>query len=320
MLWRVRLLLSGRRVVLTIERRDLASLILAAACWGLGTVVSKAALAEIPPVSLLVIQLASSLGVLTVLMRRQGIPLRGDGPRLLSRLGLLNPGLSYALGLVGLASITASVSVLLWALEPVMILLLAAVVLRERVTPLILALSVAAMIGVGLVVYDPRSIEGQAVGVAVSLVGVACCAIYTVATRRFIPDAEETSQVVLAQQTFALAFAVGLAGVVGILGGPVLPGSVSVVGLVSAVASGTLYYAGAYWLYLGALRRVPAAIAAGSFYLIPIVGVTAGAVFLGERLGAVQWLGAAVVLISVLGILIRSIPATRTVAVPAPPV
>lgn len=304
---------------MAIERRDLASLILAAVCWGLGTVVSKAALTEIPPVTLLAIQLASSLVVLTVLMRRQGIPLRGDAPRLLLRLGLLNPGLSYALGLVGLASITASVSVLLWALEPVMILFLAAVVLRERTTPMILVLSVAAMAGVGLVVYDPRSIDGQAAGVALSLIGVACCAIYTVATRRFIPDAEETSQVVLAQQTFALAFAAGLAAVVAVLGGPVLPVSVSAASLVSAVASGALYYAGAYWLYLGALRRVPASVAAGSFYLIPIVGVTAGGVFLGERLGAVQWLGAAIVLISVLGILVRSIPPSRVVAVPAPP-
>jgi drug/metabolite transporter (DMT)-like permease len=70
-----------------------------------------------------------------------------------------------------------------------------------------------------------------------------------------------------------------------------------------------LYYAGAYWLYLGALRHVPASIAGASFYLIPIVGVTAGALLLGERLGAVQWVGAAVVLVAVLGILLRPPPA-----------
>jgi drug/metabolite transporter (DMT)-like permease len=67
-----------------------------------------------------------------------------------------------------------------------------------------------------------------------------------------------------------------------------------------------LYYAAAYWLYLGALRRVPASIAAGSFYLIPIVGVAAGSLVLGERLGPGQWLGAAIVLAAVLGILLRS--------------
>jgi drug/metabolite transporter (DMT)-like permease len=77
-----------------------------------------------------------------------------------------------------------------------------------------------------------------------------------------------------------------------------------------------LYYAGAYWLYLGALRRVPASIAAASFYLIPIVGIGAGALLLGERLGAVQWVGAIIVLVSVIGILTRSTPAPAAAPVP----
>ncbi len=84
--------------------------------------------------TLLPIQLAASLVVLVVLMRRQGVPLR-TGLALLGRLGLLNPGIAYALSLLGLATITASLSVLLWALEPLMILLLAAWFLHERITP-----------------------------------------------------------------------------------------------------------------------------------------------------------------------------------------
>jgi probable blue pigment (indigoidine) exporter len=43
------------------SRRTVLALILAAACWGLGTVVSKRAIAEIPPLTLLPIQLGSSL-------------------------------------------------------------------------------------------------------------------------------------------------------------------------------------------------------------------------------------------------------------------
>ena len=45
----------------SIAPRDLAALILAATCWGVGTVISKAALAEISPFTLLPIQLAASL-------------------------------------------------------------------------------------------------------------------------------------------------------------------------------------------------------------------------------------------------------------------
>jgi drug/metabolite transporter (DMT)-like permease len=289
-----------------IERRDLLALVGAAFCWGSGTVISKAALAEIPPVTLLAVQLASSLVVLVALMRWNGIRLQGDGPALLGRLGLLNPGAAYALGLLGLTSITASVSVLLWALEPMMIIALAAVVLRERITPLLVALSIAAVVGIVLVVYEPASVGGEAVGVALALAGVVCCAAYTVITRRYIPDAHETSQVILSQQAHALALAFVLALIVGVVGGDPLPARITAPGLASAVLSGLLYYAAAYWLYLGALRRVPASIAAGSFYLIPIVGVAMGGLVLGERLGATQWFGALIVLGAVLGILVRS--------------
>ncbi len=65
----------------SVARRDLAALILAATCWGGGTVISKAALDEVPPLTLLPIQLAASLVILGVLMRRQGISFRSDAPR-----------------------------------------------------------------------------------------------------------------------------------------------------------------------------------------------------------------------------------------------
>src|SRR6187397_1946027 len=116
-----------------IARRDLAALTLAAAAWGFGTVVSKRAVEEFAPVTLLSLQLAASLATLVVLARVTGTSLRGSPP-LLSRLGLLNPGLAYALSLVGLVTVSASLSVMLWALEPLLILALAGVFLGERIT------------------------------------------------------------------------------------------------------------------------------------------------------------------------------------------
>ena len=126
-----------------IARRELLFLALAAACWGLGTVVSKRAIGEMSPLVLFPIQLASSLVVLALLMRRAGLPLLGS-PRLLGRLGLLNPGLAYALGLIGLTYISASLYVLLWALEPLLILLLAGIFLNEGVTRRLVILSAVA--------------------------------------------------------------------------------------------------------------------------------------------------------------------------------
>ncbi len=296
----------------SIARADLAALILAAICWGLGTVISKAALAEVAPLTLLAVQLAASLAVLAILMRRQGISFRTDGAALLGRLGLLNPGVAYALSLLGLTYITASLSVLLWALEPLMILALAGLFLHERITSTFVVLSLIAVAGMVLIVYDPSSTSGQWIGVALTVAGIACCAVYSVVTRRWIPDAKETGQVVFAQQGHALVLALILVLVVASAGGQLVTAALTPLGLASAIGSGVLYYAGAYWFYLGALRHVPASLAALSFYLIPIVGVTAGALLLGERLDPRQWVGAAIVLASILAIIRLPSPSSES--------
>jgi drug/metabolite transporter (DMT)-like permease len=166
-------------------------------------------------------------------------------------------------------------------------------------------------------VYDPTTIGGQLVGVALTVAGIACCAAYTVITRPLLPGASETSQVVLSQQAHALVLAVVLSAVLAVLGGSVAPTAPTTASVVSAVLSGVLYYAGAYWLYLGALRRVPASVAAASFYLIPIVGVAGGWLLLGERLGVAQWIGVALVLVSVIVILTRSSSVAAPMAVRA---
>ena len=171
-----------------------------------------------------------------------------------------------------------------------MILVLAAWFLGERITPTFVALSMVAVVGMIVVLYEPPSIgSSQLIGVALTLAGIACCAAYTVITRRLIPDAKETSQVVLAQQAHALVLALGLVVIAGLAGGAIVPASLTLLGLASAIGSGVLYYAGAYWFYLGALRHVPASLAAVSFYLIPIAGLAASALLLGERLDLRGW-------------------------------
>jgi probable blue pigment (indigoidine) exporter len=288
------------------SRRDYLPLILASACWGLGTVVSKRAVGEIPPLTLLPIQLGSSLLLLAILMRARGLPFRDPtASPILGRLGILNPGLAYALSLIGLVTITASLSVMLWALEPLLILLLAAWFLRERVTPGLVVLSLIAVGGMLLVIYQPGG-AGSPFGVLLTVAGVVCCAVYTVITRRWISTSDSTAQVIVAQQAYALALAFAMVSAAWMLGGAVRPESVSPIGVASAIGSGVLYYGLAYWLYLTGLRSVPASIAAASFYLIPIFGVAGGFLFLNERLEPSQWVGAAIVLAAIGVILWRT--------------
>ena len=288
-----------------VRLRRVIALVLAAACWGGGTAVSKQAIAELPPLTLLAIQLATSVAFLLVVVRLRGERLpRGREGRLLGRLGLLNPGIAYALSLIGLTTITASLSVLLWAFEPILILGLAAVVLGERIGVGLLVGSLIAVGGITLVLFDP-SATGSLVGVSLTIAGVAACAIYTIASRRWLLGSDSTFGIVLAQQLHALGLALVVVVAVVAAGGSVWPTSLSPVGALSAVASGLLYYAFAYSLYISALRRVRASIAAASFYLIPVFGVAVAATF-GEHLEPIQWVGAVLVVGAVTVITIRA--------------
>jgi drug/metabolite transporter (DMT)-like permease len=273
----------------------------AAACWGIGTAVSKQAVADLPAVTLLAAQLAVSVGALAVTGRARGERIRAlPSEAAIARLGLLNPGLAYALGLLGLTQISASLAVLIWAGEPVLILLLAVLLLGERLPGWLLALSALAFGGLGLVLVGP-ALSGALLGVVISVSGVLCCALYTIAARRWIAASDSTLPVVLAQQAYAFALALCLVAVTGLAGGAILPAAVTTATVASTIGSGLLYYAVAYWLYLSALRHIPASVAATSFYLIPVFGLGAASLF-GERLVAPQWVGAAVVIAAVAAI------------------
>lgn len=273
------------------SRRYALALTGAAACWGIATVIAKRALAEIQPLTLLPIQLAVSVALLAALLLLQRNRLTWPAElRRLGLLGILNPGISYALGLLGLAYITASLSVLLWATEPIMILVLAWWILGDRITKPVALAACVALVGVLLVVFEPGG-QGQPLGVALTLLGVAACAVYTVISRKWMA-AESTLQVIALQQASALLLAVLLLVAVALVGRGAPITGISTTAWISALASGALYYAAAFWLYLTGLRRVPAAVAGLFINLIPVFGIAASYALLGERLTLREWLGA----------------------------
>ena len=289
--------------MLTILNRHRFSLSLtaAAAAWGIAAVISKRAVAEIAPLTLLPIQLAVSVAVLAMAMtiRRVGLSCSPQLRRI-GVMGVLNPGVSYALSLVGLTYITASLSVLLWATEPLLILMLAWWLLGDRITkPLVMSVAVA-LAGVVLVVFESDS-EGHLVGVALTLAGVVACAFYTVISRKLIfsdsASEDSTLAVVAVQQAFALVFSIVLVAVLG--RGGVALADVSAAAWISAVLSGLLYYAVAFWLYLTGLRRVSAGVAGMFINLIPVFGIAAGHLLLDERLSGRQWIGAVLIVAAV---------------------
>ena len=95
--------------------------------------------------------------------------------------------------------------------------------------------------------------------------------------------------------------------------GTLMPANISTRSWASAVISGCLYYGIAFWLYLTGLKNTPASVAGQYLNLIPLFGIAAGSVLLGEQLGARQWVGA-IVLVLAVSVAFRSIPTPKEFA------
>ncbi|HSJ28135.1 MAG TPA: DMT family transporter [Acidimicrobiia bacterium] len=273
--------------------RHARPLILAAACWGLGTVASKHALAVVPPRVLLVSQLTASVLFLAVVAIRFD---RGPRPPIRAMLlGVLNPGLAYLLGLAGLAWITAGLSSMLWALEPVMVFAVAWLILGRRYPSRLVSLGAVAVLG-AIAAGAGEATGGALLGVSLTMAAVLCCAVYTVVAAEWSGSAASL-RVVLSQQAVALCFAFGVLGATG----PVDVTGVDVGGWASALGSGILYYGLAFWAFLTGLRRTTAGVAALFLSLVPVFGVGGAWLVLAERPTPVQLAGGLVVVVAVAG-------------------
>jgi drug/metabolite transporter (DMT)-like permease len=278
------------------------SLISASALWAIATVISKKLLTSVPPITLLVLQLAPSVLLLWSLTILKGGPRphwRSLAP--VALIGLLNPGLAYTLSMLGLTRTTASVATLLWAAEPVLIVALAWLLLREPVTRRLITLTVAAACGVllvsGLLVTDDlRAVD--AFGNGLILAGVLCCGVYTVLSRKMATEVDPLLMVSL-QQSAGLLWALAIWPLELRKYPPEFVLGFSPGEIAGATASGIMYYAAAFWLYLKGLSCVRASVAGGFLNLIPVFGVATAYLFLGERLTAPQWIGAITIVLCV---------------------
>jgi drug/metabolite transporter (DMT)-like permease len=209
-------------------------------------------------------------------------------------LGVLNPGFAYALGLIGLAHIEASTSVVIWATEPIIIMVMAFAFLREQLTRWAVGCLATAMIGIALIVGAPT--PGNAViGVVITFSSVTSCALYTIILRK-MSLTDGTLPVVWIQQVSALAFALVIVLIwYGASGVSIEPSGRQTL---AALASGATYYGLGFLLYVSGLRRTSAARAGTFLTLIPVFGLVFSSMLLQERFSEIQGLGAIIVIVS----------------------
>ena len=287
------------------------ALAIASACWGVSVPLSKKAVDVLPPVTLLSMQLLVSIIVLwvAILLRPRKVALdyqpiaRADLYKACLS-GLLQPGLTFMLVTLGLLLTSASEVVLLDAIEPILILAMAAVLLKERLSALQYFCSLGAIVGAVLVILPQIGLSATSwpalTGDALVLAGLCVAAFYVILSRRLI-SAYDGLHLAAIQQSAALAFAcvaLIIASLISVASLPMAALNGDIIGIV--ILSGILQFALPFWLYLQALRHMRASTTALFLPIIPLSGVVTAYFLLGEVLAPPQWIGAALIIGTVL--------------------
>lgn len=270
----------------------------ACAIWAVANILTKFLLDKgIPPLTLLAGQLLMStpaLWLVVLLGRRR---LAGSHGIKMTLLGIVQPGLAYGLAILGLELTSATLEALLFAAEPLLIVFLAWPFLGERPERLTVLSALVGAGGVVLISVGNQSETAQFsgfLGPILILSGVLAAAIYAVLLR---PLAAQGDPIVMiaASQSGGLAFVI----VVWLFWPVAQPyaginlHSIPLIGL-----SGIFLHALSFVLFAYLLQAVPVGVASLFLLTIPVMTAGLAALFLNETMTNLQWLGAAIVLLS----------------------
>lgn len=289
------------------EATAILFVIIAAGSWGVAGVLSKYALGLTSPFQVLLIELSFSMFISWIIVAITYESVEFARPLLsASALGILHPGLSSILGIVGLSHLDASVSSTIWALEAPMTMILASLILVEKLSVIQIAMSLLSVFGVFLTAtHHNESVDMFKViyGTVLVVVAVLSCALYAVLSRQIVADEKiDPLFTVAAQQTTGLLLCLAMLPLhwsftrLGDLG------ALSSGTWLVCIITGTLTFLVATGLFLAGLRHLSAARAGSLLILTPVFGLATAYMVLGEKLTAWQWIGVTIILLSVLGI------------------
>ena len=226
-------------------------------------------------------------------------------------LGVLNIGAFFYLLFVAAYHLPGGVAALVVAVQPTMVLLLGAALLKERFRPSQAASCALGVLGVALLVITPRA-GLDAVGVAAGLAAAVSMAAGIVLTKRWGRPAG----------VGVLTFTGWQLTVGGLLLAPVtlaaegLPGPITVPNIAGFAYLGLVGALFAYAVWFRGIGRLPALAVSILGFASPLAATVLGYVVLGQELSPVQLAGAAAVIAAVA--LAQSRPKAAGETAPAP--
>jgi drug/metabolite transporter (DMT)-like permease len=273
--------------------RDAVDLVLLGALWGASFLFSRIAVPEFGPVPLIFVRVGIAAVLLGAGLAAQG-GLRALAPhvRPLAVLGAINTAVPFSLFAFATLTLPAGLASVLNATVPLFGALVGVAWLGDRLAPVRVVGLLTGFAGV-VVLAGPRlSASGDLTAL---LAGLAATLLYAVSAhyaRRHLSGVPP-----LGVSAGSLIAATALTAPYAAFAWPSPPPSLAA--WACAVALGVGCTALAYLLYFRLIARTGAVTAMAVTYLIPVFGVTWGAIFLDERLPASAFAGALLVLAGV---------------------
>ncbi|UCA45217.1 EamA family transporter [Pseudochrobactrum sp. XF203] len=274
---------------MTSTRTDLLLTALAPAIWGSTYIVTTQMLPAGYPMTVAMLR-ALPAGLLLLLLVRQ-LP-QGIWWLRVFILGALNFSFFWAMLFVAAYRLPGGVAATVGAVQPLIVVFLARMVLGTRLRIVAVAAALAGIVGVALLVLKPDSALDQT-GIIAALAGAFSMAAGTVLSRYWQPPVSP-----LTFTAWQLTAGGLLLVPVAFSQEPALP-VLTLINWLGLIYLGLIGGAVTYLLWFRGLARLESSVAASLGFLSPLTAVILGWGLLGQQLNLLQITGMAIVLFSV---------------------
>lgn len=276
-----------------------AALALAVIFWGFSFIATKIALASFTPFCLIFARFSTAAIFFACLLFRRGAPpINKDTFRKLFLLALFQPGLYFFFETYGLKFTSATKTSLIIATIPILVLILSAIFLKERVRLVNAAGIVMSLLGVALLVFGEKeaAISSGVLWGDFLIFGAVLSATIYIIFARYLGQTISAVQITGLQVIFgALLFLPFFLWDLNSMNWQ----QISIEAIIAVICLTVFATIGAFLCYNFALSRIGAARASVFINAIPVITAFGAWTLLGETLTSVQIMGGVIVLFAV---------------------
>jgi drug/metabolite transporter (DMT)-like permease len=303
-------IMSGMRVGVKKINLGYVYVLITVSAWGSTYVVSKFILGMVPPLTILFLRFLVGAAALSLVLARRGwVKIERRDFKMIFLLGFVGYFIGVGAQMLGIKYSNASVASLLNAMNPIFIILFAVPLLKEKITVYKLV-SVAAAVAGAFIIIGGVQDSGMVTGALMCLLCVLAWSLMSVASKHLSIKYDS-----LAVTTYAMLVALVFMLPVSLIEIALTPNvRLFEPGPIAAVLyMGCITTALAYVLWNKSISMMEAGLASLFYPVQPMVSVILGTIFLGERMNASFFIGAALIVGGVVYSILagrRALPAT----------